>query len=60
MKLILRILINAIAIWLTSIVDFGFDLTGNWLNLADRSGYIWAGECDHTTDRQTLTLRSTS
>jgi len=33
MKLILRILINAIAIWLTSLLISGFDLTGNWLNV---------------------------
>lgn len=33
MKLILRILINAIAIWLTSLLISGFNLSGNWLNL---------------------------
>lgn len=33
MKLILRILINAIAIWLTSYLIPGFNLSGDWVNL---------------------------
>lgn len=33
MKLILRILINAVAIWLTSLLLSGFSFAGSWLNL---------------------------
>lgn len=33
MKLILRILINAVAIWLTSLLLAGFSFSGNWFNL---------------------------
>jgi putative membrane protein len=33
MKLILRILINAVAIWLTSLLLPGFNFSGNFLNL---------------------------
>jgi len=33
MKLILRILINAVAIWLTSLLLSGFSFSGSWLNL---------------------------
>jgi len=33
MKLILRILINAVAIWLTSLLLSGFSFSGNWFNL---------------------------
>lgn len=33
MKLILRILINAAAIWLTAMIVPGFTFTGNWVNL---------------------------
>ena len=33
MKLILRIIINAVAIWVTSLLLSGFDFTGNIINL---------------------------
>lgn len=33
MKLILRIIINAVAIWLTTLIVPAFNFDGNWLNL---------------------------